>query len=135
MGVNPSISLRRRLHFDIMNMAFGNNTRSESKNCNSLRNCTWTIIGRGHVSQSLVRRLVGLGLHRIIVWNHRITLDIFQEVFSNVGVVSWVSRSNRKPCAVVGASAFLSLVPETWGCCHQKKQGLLMNLIIKAGGY
>lgn len=104
MTMYMAISLRRRLHFDIMNMAFGNNSRSESKYCKSLRNCTWTTVGHGHVVQSLVRRLVGLGLHRIIVWNHRMTLDIFQKVFSNVGVVSWVSRSNRKPCAVVGAS-------------------------------
>ncbi len=104
MTLYMAISLRRQLHFDLTKMAFGSFDRGDANKRMSLRNATWTLVGCGNVAQSLMRRLIGLGLQRIIVRNHKMTLRRFENVFKDLSVVSWISRSDSNPCVVVGAS-------------------------------
>jgi phosphoglycerate dehydrogenase-like enzyme len=104
LTVYMAISLKRRVHPHVLRMAIGGAKREESVSCTSLRDQTWTIMGRGNVAQAVVRRAMALGLRRIVMWNHQMSRGLLAEAMSEISTITWLSNSNLKPCAVIGAS-------------------------------
>jgi len=89
-----AISLKRQIHFNVINMGFGRNVRYDSMDCRSLQGGTWTTVGSGNVARALIRRLMGLGLKRIIIWNRRMSEDKFREILRDFAICQIASFSS-----------------------------------------
>ena len=98
-----AITLRRRLHQKIVEMGFGYQFGRTYENLGSLEGCVWTLLGRGSVARSVLVRLPGLGIKKIVVQNHQMSREKFSDalqVFDN-RIIEWRSENDAAPSVYV----------------------------------